>query len=269
MQTLGPTAKIEPLEGDSFQFACEPGLDCFGDCCSDLTLLLMPYDALRLRWRLGVGSEAFLERHTETVRDGESLVPRVQVKMGDAPSKRCPFLSEKGCTVYEDRPSACRMFPLGRAAAAPSASGLVEAFGGTGKARLAESGVREQFFLVKEEVCHGWDEPRDWNVDQWLDDQGLRPYVATNDRWLPIFTRLPALARDPHAEQRFSMFRTAAYHLDRFRDLVTGEAFTGRFELDEGRLATLRDDDEDLLDFAIDWLSFSLFGEQTMQIKPA
>ncbi len=269
MLTLGPTAKIEPLEGEGFQFECKPGLTCFGDCCSDLTLMLMPYDALRLRKRLELGSEAFLERYTETVRDAESMVPRVQVKMGDDAKKSCPFLLEEGCSVYEDRPAACRMFPLGRAAAAASASGLVEAFGGGGNTRVAQSGVREQFFLVKEEVCHGWEEPTDWNVDEWISNQGLRDYIATNDRWLPIFTRLPALAKDQHAEQRFSMFHTAAYHLDRFRDLVIGEAFTNRFELDEERVAKMRDDDEALLDFAIDWLSFSLFGDQTIQIKSA
>lgn len=266
MQTLGPSAKIEPLEGDTFQFACQPGLRCFGDCCSDLTLMLMPYDALRLRRRLALGSEAFLELHTETLRDSDSGVPRVQVKMGDDSKRRCPFLAEQGCTVYEDRPGACRIFPLGRAAAAASAPGIE---GGRGRGRVAASGVREQFFLVKEEVCRGWEEPREWSIDQWLDDQGMRPYVAQNDRWLPIFTRLGALAKDPHAEQRFSMFRTAAYHLDRFGDLVAGEAFSQRFELGDERLARIRDDDEALLDFAVDWLAFSLFGDPTIELKTA
>ena len=266
MLTRGPTAKIEPLEGDTFQFACQPGLRCFGDCCSDLTLMLMPYDALRLRKRLDLGSQEFLERYTVTLQDSDEGVPRVQVQMGDDAKKRCPFLAQEGCTVYEDRPAACRIFPLGRAAAAASALGME---GGRGGGRVAASGVREQFFLVKEEVCHGWEEPREWNIDQWLDDQGMRPYLARNDRWLPIFTRLPALEKDPHAEQRFSMFRTAAYHLDRFRDLVTGEAFTNRFELGDERLAQIRDDDEALLDFAVDWLAFSLFGDPTIELKTA
>lgn len=265
MRTLGPTGKIEPLEGDTFHFACEPGLRCFGDCCSDLTLLLMPYDALRLRRRLVLGSEDFLERFTVTIRDSDSGVPRLEMKMGDDPNKRCPFLAEEGCTVYEDRPGACRIFPLGRAAAAASAVGME---GGRGRGRVAASGVREQFFCVKEEVCHGWEEPREWTVDQWLDDQGMRPYLAQNDRWLPIFTRLGRLATDPHAEQRFSMFRTAAYHLDRFRDLVTGEAFSNRFDLAADLVGRIRDDDEALLDFAVDWLAFSLFGDPTIELKP-
>lgn len=266
MQTIGPTAKIEPLEGDTFRFACQPELRCFGDCCSDLTLLLMPYDALRLRRRLGLGSEPFLEQYTETLRDPDSGVPRVLVKMGDDPAKRCPFLTDEGCAVYEDRPGACRIFPLGRAAAAASAPGIE---GGLGGGRVAASGVRERFFLVKEEVCFGWEEPREWDIDQWLDDQGMRSYLAPNDRWLPIFTRLPGLAKDPRAEQRFSMFRTAGYNLDRFRDLIAGEAFINRFELGGERFALIRDDDEALLDFAVDWLAFALFGDPTMELKVA
>jgi Fe-S-cluster containining protein len=262
MRRSGPTAKLEPLEGDTFRFACRPGLSCFGDCCSDLTLMLLPYDVLRLRRRLALGSEAFLEQHTETLRDAESGVPRVQMKMGDDVGRRCPFLSAEGCTVYDDRPSACRIFPLGRAAAASPIPHV-------GPGRRAASGVREQFFLVREEVCHGWEEPETWAVDQWLDDQGLRPYLAENDRWLPVFARLPALAKDPHAEQRFSMFHTAAYHLDRFRDLVTGEAFTSRFDLSDDRLTRLRADDEALLGFAREWLAFALFGDQTMTLKTA
>ncbi len=266
MLARGPTARIEALQGDTFRFACGPGLRCFGDCCSDLTLLLLPYDLLRLRRRLGMGSAEAMERLTETLRDGDTMVPRVHLKMGPDPARRYPFLSEDGCEVYEDRPSACRMFPLGRAASV--ASDLEAAFAEGGKLRVTHGGVREQFFLVKEKVCRGFDggAPRQ-TVEGWLDDQGLRSYLAANDRWLPVFTRLPALTKDPHAEQRFSMFRTAAYDLDRFRDLVTGEAFTSRFELDEALLARLGADDEELLAFAVRWLSFALFGDQTMRIR--
>ena len=42
----------------------------------------------------------------------QSLFPIVVLKMKDVELKRCFFVSEEGCTVYEDRPWACRMFPL-------------------------------------------------------------------------------------------------------------------------------------------------------------
>ncbi|MFH2008356.1 MAG: YkgJ family cysteine cluster protein [bacterium] len=257
MLLRGPSAKIVPLEGDSFRFDCQPGLTCFGRCCSDLTLLLMPYDVLRLRAHLKLGSAELLERFTETLVDSDTGVPRVQLKMLEEEEKRCPFLGRAGCTVYDHRPGACRIFPIGRAAAAGGAAAL-------GRARIAESGVREQFFLVQEEVCTGFAEEREWSIDRWLDDQGMRLYNAQNDRWLGVFTRLPTLADDPNAEARFSMFRTAGYDLDRFRVLITGEAFTSRFEIQPERVARLRESDEALLDFAVDWLGFALFGDQTI-----
>ena len=49
---------------DTFQFACHAGLGCFTQCCSDVNIALTPYDALRLRRRLGISSEEFIERFT-------------------------------------------------------------------------------------------------------------------------------------------------------------------------------------------------------------
>ena len=253
----GPTAEIVPLDSESFQFECRPDVSCFGKCCSNLTLMLLPYDVLRLRSRLQLSSAAFLDEHAVTVLDPDTGVPRIRLRMGDDENKSCPFLGPKGCAVYEDRPSACRMFPLGRAATTGGAGAL-------GKARLCDNGVMERFFLVREQVCAGFAETREWRVDEWLDNEGLRPYIAHNDRWLGIFTRLGTLAKDPHAETKFSVFRTAGYDLDRFRELVTGEAFTSRFEIAPSAQEKLARDDEALLGFAVRWLGFALFGDRTM-----
>ena len=38
-------------------------------------------------------------------------------------------------------------------------------------------------------------------------------------------------------------------------------------EVDEARVEALRQDDEELLEFALQWLRFSLFREKTMQIR--
>lgn len=254
-----PSARMEPLEGDHFTFSCHPGVSCFGRCCSDLTLLLLPYDVLRLRRRLELGSRAFLDRYTDLVEDPGSQTPRVLMRMGDAPDKLCPFVRDGACTVYEDRPGACRMFPLGRAAARGTAGAL-------GSGRACGAGVVERFFLVREPVCAGFDEAEQtWDVDAWIEDQDGRPFLEQNDAWLPIFSRLPGLARAPHAEQRFSVFFTAAYDLDRFCELVTGEAFTSRFEIPDSELGRIREDDEALLAFGVRWLRFALFGEHTMR----
>ena len=50
----------ELTAGETFRFACHPEVPCFNACCSDLTLMLTPYDALRLRRALGVTPVDFM-----------------------------------------------------------------------------------------------------------------------------------------------------------------------------------------------------------------
>jgi hypothetical protein len=67
--------------------------------------------------------------------------------------------------------------------------------------------------------------------------------------------------------QQVEMFYMACYDLDRFRRFVFDSRFLALFEVDEARVEALRSDDEELLDFGIQWLRFSLFGEKTMKIR--
>ena len=41
-----------------------------------------------------------------------------------------------------------------------------------------------------------------------------------------------------------------------------------RFEIEDETLAAIKEDDEALLRFAFRWLKFSLFGEETIEIRP-
>ena len=61
----------------------------------------------------------------------------------------------------------------------------------------------------------------------------------------------------------------ACYDLDRFRRFVFESSFLDRFEVDETRAEAMREDDEELLEFAMQWLRFVLFGERTMKVKKA
>ncbi|MDY6974018.1 MAG: YkgJ family cysteine cluster protein, partial [Thermodesulfobacteriota bacterium] len=38
------------------QFNCTPGVACFTQCCQDVTIVLTPYDVLRLKNALGISS---------------------------------------------------------------------------------------------------------------------------------------------------------------------------------------------------------------------
>ncbi|VBB42178.1 conserved hypothetical protein [uncultured Desulfatiglans sp.] len=246
-----PKAQFVPLEsGQSFRFDCHPGISCFTACCAKLRLILTPYDILRLKRRLGMPSGKFLEVHTETLFDTGARFPMVRLRMQDAEGGRCPFVSTAGCTVYEDRPSACRLYPVGRASAFTE----------------AQPAAQERFFLVKEPHCKGFAEAREWTLREWLSHEGLNDYSRMNDAWSRIVTAAKPFVMKAATERNIQMFFMASYDLDRFRSFLFGSSFLRHFDVDTELQEKLRTRDEELLQFAFRWLRFSLFGEQTMNI---
>lgn len=239
------SGSFEPLSGSTFTFGCHPGVSCFNQCCADLNLLLTPYDTLRLKNRLGMRSEKFLDQYTEP-RPGERRFPLLQLKMSRQPGRPCPFVTPAGCSVYEDRPGACRTYPLGRGSA---------------------TGGREMFIVVKEPHCRGFAGEKSWEVQEWLADQGLEPYNRLNDRWMEIVTAKSSLGPEERITSKVQMFVMVSYNLDRFRDFVFGSRFLDRFDLEPELVAKLRSDDEALLYLGFDWLNFALYGQKTLSLK--
>lgn len=238
---------------DTFKFSCHPGVSCFNHCCHDVNIFLSPYDVLRIRKRLGMGSAEFLQEHTLMPVQKDMKTPVVVLKMKDDEEKTCPFLKESGCGVYADRPWPCRMYPLGLAAQKDTADGW--------------RGDRF-YFLLEEEGCQGFEEPREWTVRDWLDDQGIDEF----DDWGEAFKELTLhqYFEDGNtlSPEKMQMLFTACYNLDKFREFVFDSTLLDRFEVDEDFVEQMRRDDEALLRFAFLWLRFSLFGEQTMKVKP-
>jgi Fe-S-cluster containining protein len=239
-----------PIKENSFRFSCHRELPCFTACCAKLRLVLTPYDILRLKNRLAVSSDAFLDLHTETIFDEGKRFPLVRLRMRDDESGKCPFLKEQGCSVYEDRPGACRLYPVGRA------SSLVK----------DEAGVREKFFLVREPHCLGFNEDKTWTVDEWTAHEGLKDYQRYNDRWLAIVTSRDPIGAEDQAARKYQMFFMASYNLDRFRSFLFSSRFFERFKVDDSLKERMKKDDEVLLEFALDWLDFSLFGKKKPSI---
>ncbi|MFH1134469.1 MAG: YkgJ family cysteine cluster protein [Pseudomonadota bacterium] len=234
------------LEGDSFQFACHPKVPCFNQCCRDLSLTLTPYDILRLKKKLGLSSGEFLEAHTETRTEPGDRFPKVLLKMSDAPGRPCPFVTPAGCSIYDERPGACRTYPLGRGSA---------------------QGGKEFFFLVREDHCQGFKEEKNWGTKEWLADQGLEKYNRFNDLWMEIITSKSSLGPPEHHLKKIQMFFMVSYNLDRFKDFVLTSKFLRMFEVDEGLAGKLGDDDEAVLQLGFLWLKFSLFGEKSLAVK--
>ncbi|WP_449246773.1 YkgJ family cysteine cluster protein [Desulfarculus baarsii] len=242
--------RFQELGAGGFRFSCHPGVACFGECCRKLNLVLTPYDVLRLKTRLGLGAEEFIDRHAE-VETGQNGWPMPRLQMADNAERTCPFLGQNGCTVYEDRPGACRTYPLGRATRGGQAGGPLE----------------ESWFLVREPHCRGFEDGPDWTTEAWTKDQGLEAYHAVNDLFLPIISRQPPAARPEQIHKKMQMFFMACYNLERFREFVANSSLTRMVDLPQARLEAMAQNDLQLLKFAFEWLRFALFGDQTLRLK--
>ncbi len=238
---------LEPLENDEFGFSCHPGISCFTECCRKLNLLMTPYDVLRLRKHLGMDSDDFLDEYAEIRFDHSRRLPAVYLKMGDDERKTCPFVTPEGCRVYQDRPSACRTYPLARASRKHPTHGTVQ----------------ESYYSVREDHCRGFEESRRWSVNEWVQDQGLAPYHEMNNLWMEIVTH--PNSRGELSEKQQQIFFMASYNMDLFRGFVLGSRFLQMFAIDPEEEKAIREDDGALLRLGFKWLRFSLLNEQTLK----
>ena len=242
---------FKPLSGKTFRFDCHKTIPCFTECCAKLHLILTPYDILRMKNSLGLSSAIFLDRYTETVLEDRRF-PMVKLKMSEDEKKRCPFVDKDGCHIYDDRPAACRLYPLAKA------SSTVE----------GERDAREKFFVVREAHCLGFMEEKQWSLDEWLGHEGVKDYSFMNREWLEIITSRKSLGvSGKDATRKFQMFFMASYNLDEFRTFVFQSKFFELFEVPQDLHDALAQSDVSLLKFAFSWLKFSLFGEKTMERK--
>lgn len=240
---------MQPIPDGRFRFACRRSLPCFTKCCANLNLVLTPYDVLRLKNRLKVSSKVFLERYTISYIDEDCGMPVVKLKMNDDKDRRCPFVSPEGCTVYEDRPGACRIYPLGRAAS---------------KIRGRER-AGEYYFMVKESHCLGFDEDKEWTIEEWIKDQGLDEYNAMNDIFMDITAGRHSRTIKTLGGQRLKMFYMACYSLDEFRRFIFESTFLDRFVIEQDVINRIKADDVELMRLACQWLQFALFGDKTIE----
>ncbi len=193
----------QPLEANEvFRFHCHPGIPCFTDCCRQLELALTPYDVLRLKKALGLTSGHFLEQYTVIEFEPEDLYPRVYLGMVDDGRASCPFVGNEGCRVYNDRPGACRTYPLGRGAS------------------LEAQGDKALHILIREPHCHGFAEEREQTLNQWQNDQDLQEYNRYNDEMLAVINHPALLTGHRMSQKQADDFVLCLYDLDRFQKKV-------------------------------------------------
>ena len=236
---------MTPLSAnDTFLFSCSKKVSCFNECCRDLNQFLTPYDILRLKHRLELSSRLFLERYTTQQTGPETGLPIITLKTNDPHKLRCPFVTSSGCSVYEDRPSSCRIYPLVRMAS-----------------RSRETGkIAEQYILLKESHCLGFEQGRTWTIREWIQDQNVTIYNEMNDMLLEIIgLKNRLLPGSLDIKSRFA-FHMALYDVDTFRSQIFEQNILDQWNLDEKTLDSVKNDDVELLKLGHRWIRKILFG---------
>lgn len=235
---------------DRIDFQCDRSLNCFTKCCRDVAIVLTPYDVLQLKRALQLDSTEFLNKYTILSCTKTQQVPIVIVKMNADSDKRCPFVTPEECSIYAHRPWACRMYPLGFAEPSTPLPG--------------QSGF---YFVVHEDLCQGHGRGTQSTVRDWIATQKVDAFEMMGESFSQLMTNDFWRNGTPLGPQKLEMYLMACYDLDRFRRFIFESRFRELFEVDEQRLEAIRTDDEELLEFAMQWLRFSLFNEKTMKLK--
>jgi len=247
------------LESD-IKFRCHPGVECFTACCRGIKIVLTPYDILTLKNRLGLPAHEFLQKYTTPVYLEKTDMPGVALKLREDDENKCPFVTPEGCTVYTDRPSACRYYPVGMADFHEGGSDM-----GEGHDQNEEE---KFFFIVKEDHCKGFKEDKEWTVAEWRKDQGVDVRDEMNKEWLRLVMRRKSFGHQASlSEQAKRMFFMASTDLDHFRRFILESTFLDTYIIDDETVEKIKNDDVELMLFSFKYLANALFGAEGLTMR--
>ena len=225
-----------------FQFNCSPGIPCFTKCCQDINIVLTPYDVLRMKNGLAISSGEFLDRYTLIIPKKDLLIPMVVLQMNEK-NKKCPFVTDKGCSIYNERPWPCRMYPLDT-----NSDGTYS-------------------LITNESHCLGLHEKSTKKISKWLKGQEIDPYEEMNEYLSSLTIQLQSNKLSINNPKINQMVIMSLYNLDKFREFVLTSTFLDRLDVEAERIEKIKQDDYELLIFAFDWLKFGLFGKKVFWVK--
>jgi hypothetical protein len=250
-------AKISPVRyslDSKFQFRCHSGVKCFTKCCRGINIILTPYDIILLKRRLQLPSDQFLAIYTEPQVLEKTDMPVVSLKLLDDEQQSCPFVREDGCLIYEDRPSACRYYPLGVASLAHKEGADDDGF----------------YFFVNEPHCRGFEEKTEWTVREWRADQGVDVRDEINAEWTDLLVRKRSFPSNIKlTDQSKQLFFMVSYNIDQFRRFVFESSFLERYDVDAETIEKIRQDEVALLKFGLTWLKDILFNYKNFEVNEA
>ncbi|MHB8453433.1 MAG: YkgJ family cysteine cluster protein [Acidiferrobacterales bacterium] len=253
---LVPKSPITPTKlelDDNFQFHCHKGIACFNKCCQNIDITLTPYDILRLKNHLGIKSFEFLHKYTVPFEMDAHGMPGLKMKTRDD-TTACQFVTDEGCSVYADRPAACRYYALGMMSMRAKDSPMDE----------------DHYFIVKEDHCLGHLEPEAQTIRAYRKDQGVDVYDELNREWRQIILKKrscgPTIGKP--SDRSFQLFFMCSYDLDSFREFVKSPSFNAVYEMDKTLMDAFLESEVELMKFGFRFLKQALFGENTIPVRP-
>ncbi len=238
-------------EKTRIKFRCHKRISCFNACCKQADVTLAPYDVLRLKQRFGISSEKFLKQYTVPFQMDQDGVPGLKMRTDD--NGTCLLLDgEKGCGVYEDRPTVCRYYPLALLSMREKGS----------------SEAQENYSLIREPHCKGHDEDREISIMDYRKEQGCKEFDDRNRDWYRLILKKksagPGVGRP--SEMSLQVFFMASYNLDMFRRFVLSDKFRATYKLRDTFYEAVEKEDLILLDFGQQFLRQVLFAERSVEV---
>lgn len=241
-------------EDHPLRFSCHKGISCFNQCCKQADVMLAPYDVIRLKNHLNMTSEDFLKEYTVPWEMEAKGVVGVKLKTNE--DKHCLFMTENGCSVYADRPSACRYYPYGL-------MGI----------KHAEAKTDEQaYFRIKEDHCKGFDEIAEdtpqMTIKEYRKAQGVEIYDDMNIDWIRIMLKKkstgPSIGKP--SESSLQMLFMATYDMDRFKRFLQSPNFRKIYDISDEEFERITTNDVERLKFGYRLMLQVLFGEKSIDL---
>jgi uncharacterized protein len=228
---------------EKFKFSCHNGLACYNTCCRDVNIFLTPYDVLRMRMGTGLSSGEFLQRYTVTLL-GDDGIPLVVLRMNEDQDKTCPFVASQGCSIYQDRPWSCRMYPV-----------------------FPVSSEEKEFLIEEKASCLGFREDKQRTTREWKREQNIDIYDKMNAAYKEITHHDYFQNGNTLDSGKSKLLYTACYDLDAFKRFLFESKFFEIYDVEKEVIEKIRNDEVELLSFSYRWVRFSVFSEDTLRLK--
>ncbi|VAW60377.1 hypothetical protein MNBD_GAMMA08-2717 [hydrothermal vent metagenome] len=249
---LPNSSPVEPTRlelEDKIKFQCHKGISCWNECCSRADVSLAPYDIIRMKTHLNIDSSEFLKTYTVPFEIDAHGIPGIKLRTTD--DGACLFMKKEGCSIYEDRPTACRYYP----------SGLLS------MRALGASEDERHFLMIKEPHCKGHEEDREITIADYRKEQVVEEFDELNRDWYRIILKKKSTGPTIGAPSDMSLqlFFMASYDIDRFRRFVSSDSFKNMYDISSEELTSFKNNDTELMQFGFKLMKQVLFGELSIK----